>query len=559
MSVYQVATKTQRHKENSINKQVFNITNLLNKMIKKTLEQYQQEFDTIYEEWNAEKFEEYEQLANECIADFPEEETGYIALGKMFQKMAFHENPITETTKAKIKKYSQLAELNKNYIKTSFNILDCYGWVPYAVELYDVLFRKISPDYAIVYDAMGMKFLYNCDYKGAAEEFANVWRCDKNYKCDTSYEIFKYGGYLNSPIEKFHVIKYHCIEDLEIKDDISNCKEIYFLGENGVGKTLLLQSIIEMVGNSPDMNEIGILKIDRFEDPQRKNYLNMFAYGTARFRAGSEKDDFFDKTGYDTLFDRNSLLMHPIYFFEKLRFKELEKESPLKIDNVLRVFEEIIDFDNTRSFKIIRNGTNFSFKEKGTPIEFEHLAEGYRSVLIWLCDLLSRLIENEPHIDNLDDFYGIVLIDEIDMFLHPKWEYSIVKKLRKKLPNIQWFLTTHSPMLILGASEDAVVYKLYKDNEGKTKISEQWTMDDLSHLMANAIITSPLFDMPTARMSSLSNKERLDSSDNFWIAKIYERIKQQVENDKTAPIYSPKEIDDFVNQIITEIDKEAGV
>jgi len=159
----------------------------------------------------------------------------------------------------------------------------------------------------------------------------------------------------------------------------------------------------------------------------------------------------------------------------------------------------------------------------------------------------------------LKDFYGVVLIDEIDMFLHPKWEYSIVKKLREQLPNIQWFITTHSPMLILGASEDAVVYKLYKNNEGKTQISEQWTMNDMAHLMANAIITSPLFDLPTARMSSLKNKEKLNTTDNFWIAKIYERIKQQVENNKNTPVVSPKDIDNFVSEMINIIDKEAGV
>jgi hypothetical protein len=77
--------------------------------------------------------------------------------------------------------------------------------------------------------------------------------------------------------------------------------------------------------------------------------------------------------------------------------------------------------------------------------------------------------------------------------------------------------------------------------------------------MANAIITSPLFDLPTAKMSSLKNNDKLDTTDNYWIAKIYEKIKLQVEREKSEPKISPKEIDKFVLQMIDLIDKEAGV
>jgi hypothetical protein len=175
--------------------------------------------------------------------------------------------------------------------------------------------------------------------------------------------------------------------------------------------------------------------------------------------------------------------------------------------------------------------------------------------MIWLCDLLSRLIENQPYIDNLKDFYGVVLVDEVDMFLHPKWEYTIVKRLREKLPNIQWFFTTHSPLLILGASEDAVFYKLYKEN-GITKISEQWKCSDIDTLLANGILTSPLFDMDSARMRAYNeNEKELDTNINYWYSKIDENIKQEIQERKKngESYFSQEEIKKIVDDSISKI------
>ena len=221
------------------------------------------------------------------------------------------------------------------------------------------------------------------------------------------------------------------------------------------------------------------------------------------------------------------------------------------------MFTDILNIEETAEIKIEKEGTNFIFKERNFKPEFEELADGYRSILMILSDLINRLITNQPDITNIKDFKGIVLIDEIDMLMHPKWEYKIVKKLREKLPNIQWFFSTHSPMLIMGASEDAVFYKLYKE-DGITQISEPWNSNDIMHLMANGIITSPLFDMPTARLKFANDLSQLDTSSNFWIGKITEKIKQQIntEKNKGKAYFSKEEVDDLVEWAINEIDEE---
>jgi len=513
-------------------------------MAKKTLEQYQKEFEKYKEGYYSlteEEIPQYEKLAFNCIADYPDENLGYTEFGYAIKNL-YHID--YEKFEKKLDYLYNLTKENNKYIITEEFLLNEISSVNYA-GLPEELYMEEKKEFATVYLYCGFHNMGSGFYLDAAQYFKTAWELGIDYN--------KFIKILNPKFECIVIKDNHCISDLTI-NNIDKCNEIYFVGENGVGKTLLLQSIINNFENGlqniqdSSANESG-------EFPH--NYLNLFAYGTARFRTGSKKDDFYDKTGYGTLFDRNKVLTHPILFFENILLKKYQNEIQLELDTVLRSFEKIIDFDDSKSFRIEQKGSKFIFYEQNTPIEFEHLAEGYRSVLIWLCDLLSRLINNQPYIKDLEDFYGIVLVDEIDMFLHPKWEQKIVKKLREKLPNIQWFFTTHSPMLILGASEDAVFYKLYKEN-GKTKISEPWTGKDIMHLMANGIITSPLFDLPSARMKNLKDLSKMDTSSDFWTGKIHEKIQQQIEAEKAKGkvYFSKQEVDNFVEWAISEIDRE---
>jgi energy-coupling factor transporter ATP-binding protein EcfA2 len=369
------------------------------------------------------------------------------------------------------------------------------------------------------------------------------------------------------PIKTIKIDKFYNIENI-VFDDISNKKEIYFLGENGVGKSILLQAILRCL----KQNEEGYFRnwhsgleatMVGYNEPINFPYANAFAYGIGRLLTGD--DAVVDNTGYATLFDeeKNAKLINPIAWLKEIDRLEKNNVGILKLENVINLLNEVLSIsdgdENTKDIivEFDKSTAEILFKEQDTNISFRQLADGYRSVLIWLSDLLKRLSELQPDVKKIEDYVGVVLIDEIDMLLHPKWEYSIVKKLREKFPKIQWFFSTHSPILILGASSDAIFYRLYKEN-GKTKISEVWTNDDIGNLMANSLITSPLFDLPSARMKSLGDISKLDISDNYWIGKIYEKIKYQVENEKNKvkTVLNKEAIDKLLSWAINEIDKE---
>jgi len=114
-------------------------------------------------------------------------------------------------------------------------------------------------------------------------------------------------------------------------------------------------------------------------------------------------------------------------------------------------------------------------------------------------------------------------------------------------------------MLILGASEDAVFYKLYKEN-GETKISEQMKCKDFDNLLSNALITSPLFDMDTARMSSFAKSEKeLDTSRDYVESRLRIKIDEKISiHKKTHQNIDRSEIDALIDQAIDELTNTAA-
>jgi predicted ATP-binding protein involved in virulence len=131
--------------------------------------------------------------------------------------------------------------------------------------------------------------------------------------------------------------------------------------------------------------------------------------------------------------------------------------------------------DNTTEYKNLRVDWSrypiemvLTKKNKKTEIEnkllFSQLSSGERTLIALIADLTRRLCLANPNAKNPLDGNGIVLIDEIDVHLHPKWQQKVVTKLREVFPNIQFVVTTHSPLVVTNLpDENFKVYRL-RDN-----------------------------------------------------------------------------------------------
>lgn len=144
-------------------------------------------------------------------------------------------------------------------------------------------------------------------------------------------------------------------------------------------------------------------------------------------------------------------------FFEWFRITEdIENEKRLTENNTFTepsleaVRSAIMSFlDGFSNLRIQRSPMpDMVIHKKGIKLFVSQLSHGEKMVLGTVGDLARRLAIANPGLKNPLIGQGVVLIDEVDLHLHPDWQRTIIKKLRTTFPNIQFILTTHSTLIL---------------------------------------------------------------------------------------------------------------
>lgn len=179
------------------------------------------------------------------------------------------------------------------------------------------------------------------------------------------------------------------------------------------------------------------------------------------------KDQYKRFVAHMTLFMENVALAEALQWLKDLKFDSLESHR----SDFLNRLQEFINQPN-----FLPHGTRFEeVNSKGVffrdvynnRISIDELSDGFRSVLSLCFELMRRLEERytENVFSNIDDsgviyvkVSGVVLIDEIDAHLHPIWQKQIGYWLTRHFPNIQFFVTTHSPLVCQAAEHGSVFY-----------------------------------------------------------------------------------------------------
>ncbi|APY61141.1 ATP-binding protein [Salmonella enterica subsp. enterica serovar Hillingdon str. N1529-D3] len=107
---------------------------------------------------------------------------------------------------------------------------------------------------------------------------------------------------------------------------------------------------------------------------------------------------------------------------------------------------------------------------KNGKIPLSQLSDGLRNAVAMVADIAFRCVKLNPHLrgDAALKTHGIVLIDEVDMFLHPAWQQQIIQSLRSAFPQIQFIVTTHSPQVISTVKRESIRL-LEQDENGNGK------------------------------------------------------------------------------------------
>ena len=94
------------------------------------------------------------------------------------------------------------------------------------------------------------------------------------------------------------------------------------------------------------------------------------------------------------------------------------------------------------------NSIEPTFDADGAELPLSALSDGYRMHIGWIVDFITQLAKVLPLETRLDEAEGVVIVDEIDLLLHPEWQRYVVETLAEAFPRIQFLLTTHSPIVV---------------------------------------------------------------------------------------------------------------
>lgn len=122
--------------------------------------------------------------------------------------------------------------------------------------------------------------------------------------------------------------------------------------------------------------------------------------------------------------------------------------------NIVASFmKDINELDEIPSIYYSSQFEELVYKDDKTEIPISKLSAGYQSLLWMIMDLAYRVCLLNPELESREQVTGIVLIDEIDLHLHPKWQWNVIEALRKTFAGVQFIIATHSPIVISAAKE----------------------------------------------------------------------------------------------------------
>ncbi|MFD4706963.1 AAA family ATPase [Gottfriedia sp. NPDC058432] len=286
-------------------------------------------------------------------------------------------------------------------------------------------------------------------------------------------------------IERIVIRNFKSIKELDIEVSLGKSMEftapwLMLLGDNGTGKSTVLNAIAltlmdeesrkKYINNASSLLYPGakegyvLIHLSGSYDPiiirfnkDNKDFIlenNEFqrvillGYGSTRLlpKSTSRKKEQFGLLRVDNLFNPLHFLTNASRQLYNLKQKDFEYFVP--------VLQSLLMLENTPIIKDrnAKNKITVQYNDKKT-IYIDDLSDGYRSMIALAVDIMMSLWNlNWTHRDG----EAIVLIDELDAHLHPKWILQVVTRLRNTFPNLQFIVTSHDPLCLRGLDQNEV-------------------------------------------------------------------------------------------------------
>lgn len=186
----------------------------------------------------------------------------------------------------------------------------------------------------------------------------------------------------------------------------------------------------------------------------------------------------------------------------------------LSIEAIQALMKDLLGLDLPEDFHL----TDTGLKVKGSwGIEgMNQLGDGYQATITWILDLISWWFLRESNNDTYkwepESIEAIVIVDEIEQHLHPKWQRRLLPLLMEKFPKIQFIISTHSPLV--ASSCENVDVRLFKKGNQRPIDPYGWLVEDVLSEMDVEETRSDGFVKTLARYDELDFKKLKDKATN---------------------------------------------
>ncbi len=177
---------------------------------------------------------------------------------------------------------------------------------------------------------------------------------------------------------------------------------------------------------------------------------------------------------------------------------ELQSSNPGRFTQVCNLINRLLE-PTGYEFSGDQMQGEYGFIRGGLSVPFPALSDGYRAYLGWVGDLLYHVVQTAPSGSKLVENQGIVMVDEVDLHLHPKWQMTVLPTLAEALPKIQFIVTSHSP-LVVGSLEWMNI--LHMTSGAKNSSRGQRLQSAVHGLDADQILLTDFFGLESTRASS---------------------------------------------------------
>lgn len=245
---------------------------------------------------------------------------------------------------------------------------------------------------------------------------------------------------------------------------------------------------------------------------------------------------------------------------EQLRRQDFEFRLPA-LQAVRRTLDTFVG-ESYHSPRIELHPLRFVMSQVGgnntRTLRIEQLSDGYKIIVAMVADIASRMAEANPHLPDPLLSTGIILIDEIDLHLHPKWQRRVVTQLRRTFPNIQFILTTHSPVILSGASDVAQIVQLSQEdlNRDWVPAARNLTTMDIGQILLSELfglpsLQAPYWDADIALRNTLFAKSELNEDEKNQLEQLNAKLSVLDSGDTPATIKS--------EQLLSKIAEHLGI